>query len=138
MSLFPCPDCGRLVSTRARACRHCGYMVELASLVLDQAPMTLDQIGERTWRTTPEDLLDRPLLLELHGMRRRLRLVSAEGGNGSPNTLLPGKHYSASWADPTLFLEARQLRGTFKLRSGPGKVYLLTPLGHIEFVFYHV
>jgi hypothetical protein len=136
MPLFRCPDCGRLVSTAAAACPHCGWQARPARGARPAAP-TLDQLGEPNWPTAPDDLLDRPLLLDLHGALRRLTLASAPRGGGR-NVLRAGDDFLVCWDAATLVLLTTPARGEFVLRSARGKVYLLTPAGHVEFVLYQV
>src|SRR5262245_20849268 len=132
MPLCRCPDCGRLVSLRAAACPHCGCT---PAALAGAPPLMIDQVDEGTRDAAPSDLLDRPLLLDLHGMLHRFTLASGPGKEDR-NALRPGKHYSVNWEAGLLFLHMPPAKGRYLMRSAAGKTYLLTPAGHVEFVIY--
>lgn len=137
MALFPCPDCGRQVSTGADACSYCGSPLDSADVAHRPNP-TATALGAVPAKR--EDVFDRELLFDSGDGHVCFQFHSH--GSLSYQTKHGHWHHSArftvNWATGSIFLDEGMFKGNFKLFAGNGCVYLATPSGHVEFVLFYV
>lgn len=154
MPLFACPDCGRHISSKIEACPHCHCPVDSTS-VTNTMLLSIDTIKETVKDAIRTDLISWEahngynryntgpvFVFELNGEQQYLRFWL----EGNDNRLLQGESlagcnkrigtYSVNWESNMLFMSSSFLSGSYWMRCGKGKIYLLTPLGTVEYILY--